>query len=280
MPVFTYRAINDDSKEVRGQVDAVDLNAANAALDEMHLDVVEIHEASRRGAEPASTGSAPPVLKTTFAFEGTDSSGMVRRGTVQAETKHQAFEKLKHDQKLVVQMLSPLGVTPQYKDNDLDNWQKKDKQPIPQPSPVQAAVPTKEPVTVAAPRKAKSVGFSGVEQPKPLQPTTAQPSPAMKRAGYHPLISTLRLYAGWLLAWYGLFVALGYYAHVRELPWVLPFVEAFFISPLIFSIIVAIFLFLILGSIHRAIHGRWISRIISAAIGLGAFVGVRMSFSL
>ncbi len=275
MPVFTYRAINDDSKEVRGQIDAVDLDAAKSALEDTHLDVVEIHEASRRGTEAASNGEAPPVLKTTFAFEGTDATGTVRRGTVQAETKYQAFEKLKHDQKLVLKMLSPLGVTPQYRDNDLENWQKKEKQP--------AAQIEKEPAMSAAPRKPKSIGFSGVVQSTPdrkaaIPSPSAQPSRVALPSNYHPLVSTLRLYAGWLLAWYGLFVALGYYTHVRQLPWLLPFVEAFFISPLIFSVIVAIFLFLVLGSIHRTIHGRWISRIISAAVGIGAFVGVRMSF--
>ncbi len=283
MPVFTYRAINDDSKEVRGQIDAVDLAAATASLEDTHLDVVEIHEASRRGSEAMPEGSVQPVLKTTFAFEGTDATGTVRRGTVQAETKYQAFEKLKNDQKLVLQMLSPLGVTPQYRDNDLENWQGKEKLPTAQKAKEVVVSPAKEPVVPIAPRKPKPIVFSGVAQPvadrKPLSSSSStQPSRGTSSAGYHPLVSTLRLYAGWLLAWYGLFVALGYYTHVRQLPWLLPFVEAFFISPLIFTVIVAIFLFLILGSIHRAIHGRWISRIISAAVGIGAFVGVRMSF--
>ncbi len=293
MPVFTYRAINDDSKEVRGQIDAVDLDAAKTSLEDTHLDVVEIHEASRQSATAQTVQEGtPPALKTSFAFEGKDSTGTVRRGTIQSETKYQAFEKLKHDQKLFVLMLSPLGVTPQYRDNDLENWQKKD---MPSAAPQKTAattiaaapaakpiVPAVQPNPVAPAPKIKSIGFTA---PTP-SPTTspalavqarAAPLPAGTKHDYHPLVATLRLYAGWLLAWYGLFVALGYYTHVRALPWSIPFVEAFFISPLIFSFIVAIFLFLMLGSIHRLLHGRWISRIVSLSVGIGAFVGVRMS---
>lgn len=273
MPIFTYRAINEDNREIRGQIDGVDLDAARKALEDTHLDVVEIHEASRMiNASIPQEASQPMALKTTFAFEGTDTTQAVRRGTIQADTKYQAFERLKHDQKLFVTMLSPLGVTPQYKDNDLENWQRKevaDKQQVAQPKPVvstsvQSATSTPIPVQT----KQKSVGFAIAESPK---------AQSEAHQAYHPLMSTLRLYAGWLLAWYGLFVALGYYAHVRSLPWVLPFVEAFFVSPLIFSFIVAIFLFLLLGGIHRAAQGHWMSRIVLGLLGIGAFVGVRMS---
>ncbi len=278
MSSFTYRAINDDNKEIRGQIDAEDLSSAKLALETMQLDVVEIHEASRSvGAASSQSTSEQPVLKTTFAFEGTDTAKNIRRGTLQAETKYQAFERLKHDQKLFVTMLSPLGVTPQYRDNDLENWQRKEMDAINvqnarTPTPIQAA--TAKPATTE--KIAKSIRFSIPEVSKPVATVTAAPLTA-ETSMYHPLVSTLRVYAGWLLAWYGLFVALGYYTNKRALAWNLPFVEAFFLSPLIFSFIVAIFLFLFLGSIHRAIHGHWMSRIILGFFGIGAFVGVRLS---
>ncbi|MSR67502.1 hypothetical protein EXS65_01580 [Candidatus Peribacteria bacterium] len=257
MSAFTYRAINDDSKEIRGQIDASDLTSAKQALEALHLDVVEIHEASRSaGAAVDPEPQEQPVLRTTFAFEGTDTAKNIRRGTLQAETKYQAFEKLKHDQKLFVTMLSPLGVTPQYRDNDLENWQRKE-------------------IVVEKPTKSIRFTVPDVSKPAPVQ--SVAPASAPEGHVYHPLVSTLRVYAGWLLAWYGLFVALGYYAHERMLSWNLPFVEAFFLSPLIFSFIVAIFLFLSLGSIHRVICGRWLSRIVLGSLGIGAFALTRLS---
>lgn len=263
MPAFTYRAINEDNKEVRGQIDAVDMDAAKSALEQVHLDVVEINEASRSSqGQPSEGVGEQPVLKTTFAFEGTDSAKIVRRGTIQSETKHQAFERLKHDQKLFVTMLSPLGVTPQYRDNDLENWQKQEIEqskglntPAPQSTAVKHSLPDEKKTEVRTPERMD------------IQKV------------YHPLVSTLRLYAGWLLAWYGVFIALGYYAHVRSFSWDIPFVEGFYLSSFIFSFIVAIFLFLLLDEIHRAIRGHWISRIVLGLLGLGAFMGVRMNIA-
>ena len=272
MTDFFYRAINDDNKEVQGHVDAFDIEAANNALKDQHLDIVELHEATRsgQGNEKASTDQQPSLL-TMFAFEGTDGSGVIRRGTIQSESKYQAFEKLKMDQKLFVSMLSPLGVTPQYRDHDLENWQKKTPPIIPaQTSPSTSQAPTIKPVQ-------KPVAFTLPETPKPVPVTNMSDPVAHISSGYQPLSSTLRLYAGWLLAWYGLFVTLGYYATVRTLPWDIPFVQAFFISPLIFSFIVAIFLFLFLASLHRVLHGKIFSMILLTLIGIAAFVGVRMS---
>ena len=41
---------------------------------------------------------------------------------------------------------------------------------------------------------------------------------SIKKAPYLPLIDTLRLYAGWLLAWYGLVFAIGAYQYRGILP--------------------------------------------------------------
>lgn len=272
MSAFTYRAVNTDNKEVRGQIDAVDMDSAKRSLEAVHLDVVEIHEASRSSkmANQESESEPQPVLKTTFAFEGTDPSKSVRRGTIQSETKYQAFERLKHDQKLFVTMLSPLGVTPQYRDNDLENWQRKEAESA---ASVTSAVKMQPSVSTEPKRKTIAFTEEKIEKAAPVRAPEKIDRPHI----YHPIVSTLRLYAGWLLAWYGLFVALGYYAHVRSLSWDLPFVEAFYLSPLIFSFTVAIFLFLVLGAIHRAHQGRWISRIVLGLLGIGAFLGVRMS---
>jgi hypothetical protein len=282
--LFSYRAINDDSKEVRGQVEALDLDGAKHALEDLHLDVVEVYEATRTHGRTAEASGPQPVLQTTFAFEGTDQTGVVRRGTIRAETKYQAFERLKQDQKLMLTMLSPLGVTPQYRDNDLDNWQKKGCTATPVQRSVSAlpllSVPPLQPLPLGqkaaiTPVPPKPIGFTLPEPPKPhIPPAASAPIPPRS---YHPLFATLRLYAGWLLAWYGLFVAIGYYATVRMFSFDIPFIQGFFVSPLIFSFIVAIFLFLMLGTVQRAIHGTMISGMVLSILGIAGFVGVRWS---
>lgn len=282
MTVFSYRAVNDDNKEVRGQVDAPDLDGAKHALEDLHLDAIEVYEATRTHGSAAEPSGPQPVLQTTFAFEGTDPSGTVRRGTIQAETKYQAFERLKNDQRLMLTMLSPLGVTPQYRDNDLENWQRKEMVSaapiaVPKAAAMIPPLPSVQPLSVPATKTAAtSVSFTIPEMQKTVNPAPAPITPSTPRS-YHPITATLRLYSGWLLAWYGLFVAVGYYASVREMPWEIPFVQAFFVSPLIFSFIVAIFLFLLLGAVHRAMNGKMISGMALSALGIAGFVGVRWS---
>ncbi len=285
MPVYSYRGINEDSKEVRGSVDAPDLESARKSLEDQRLEITELKEASRSQISPSETPVIQPSLQTTFAFEGTDASGVVHRGTIQADTKFQAFDRLKKNQKLMVSMLSPLGVTPQFRDTDLENWQRKEVAAtkvsvLPTVTPMSAqpkTMQTPSPVSMAA--SAKPVGFTlpdtPMQQAATVQKSTA--APIMNASGYHPILSTLRLYAGWLLAWYSVFVAVGYYASVRTIPFDIPFVQAFFVSPLIFSFIVAIFLFLFLGSIHKALQGKLISGIALSIVGIGMFAVVRMS---
>ncbi len=278
MTVFSYRAIDDDNKEVRGQVDAPDLDGAKHALEHLHLDVIEVYEATRMYSPPAEPSGPQPVLRTTFAFEGTDQTGTVRRGTMQAETKYQAFERLKHDQKLMLTMLSPLGVTPQHRDNDLENWQRKELAAmVPINAAKSASVPPvqfqRPPADVSTPTK--TIGFTQPDTPK--QTIQEKPVASALDRSYHPITATLRLYSGWLLAWYGLFVAIGDYANVGAMPWDIPFVQAFFVSPLIFSFIVAIFLFLLLGAVQKAMHGRMISGIALSVLGIAGLVGVRWS---
>ncbi len=290
MPVYSYRAINEDGKEVRGSIDSPDAASAKKAVEDLNLDSIEITEASRNRPASSATPSGSPGM--TFAFEGTDSAGTVRRGTIQAAAKREAFEKLRSDQKLTLTMLAPMGTLPKYNDPDLESWQKDAKtvqvsvQAVNTTVPLRAqqqpaATPVRQaPTPPAAPPKPKPViNFTDPAAPLPKK-TAPEPVPAakpQKPSGYHTVTTTLRLYAGWLLAWYGLFVAVGYYATVRALPWDIPFVQAFFVSPLIFSFTVAIFLFLFLSEIHRHLKGRLILGITLTLVGAGLFVLIRSS---
>jgi len=72
---------------------------------------------------------------------------------------------------------------------------------------------------------------------------------------YEPLMVTLRLYAGWLLAWYFVLYAFGGYQAVQDLPFRIPLVDEFLTSPLLAEASLAVFLFLLLSSVYRAAKG-------------------------
>ncbi len=291
MPVFAYRAINEDGKEVRGSIDAPDRDAALKAVEDLHLDVLDVTEATRIKQASPVAGATP--AQNSFAFEGTDSGGGVHRGTIQAPTKRAAFEKLRSDQKLTLKMLAPMGTLPKYNDPDLAAWQNEGKTVAVPVQPVNTTVPLHAQPKPAVAPKAPSPSPSPAPptpKPRPLVTFTDTAVPPVKKvaatppppkpaavSGYHSITTTLRLYAGWLLAWYGLFVAVGYYATVRALPWDIPFVQAIYVSPLIFSFTVAIFLFLFLSEVHRHFKGRLILGTILTLLGAGLFVLIRSS---
>lgn len=78
-----------------------------------------------------------------------------------------------------------------------------------------------------------------------------EPSPAR----YYPLTSTMRLYAGWLLAWYFALYALAGYQVTRSLPFRFPLLDDVLSSTLVAQISMGLFLFLLLTSLHRALRG-------------------------
>ncbi len=107
-----------------------------------------------------------------------------------------------------------------------------------------------------------------------------QPSASAEERGarnYLPLHETLRLYAGWLLAWYAVVYALGSYQHMRPLPFRFPLAEALFLSPLVLSFTLAAFLYLLLGSVHRAIGGGKVKGLFLLLLGVGVFAWYRMN---
>ena len=73
---------------------------------------------------------------------------------------------------------------------------------------------------------------------------------------YAPFGDTLRLYAGWLLAWYALTFSIASYTLNRALPFHLPWLEDMATSPFVISLAFGVFLFLLLSSLHRTLHGR------------------------
>ncbi len=89
--------------------------------------------------------------------------------------------------------------------------------------------------------------------------SAADRAEATSRKEYYPLVDTLRLYAGWLMAWYFVIYALGTYQFLRELPFKSDVLSQFFSSGLVLQFSSASFLFLLLSEIHSRL-GRGIMK--------------------
>lgn len=101
-----------------------------------------------------------------------------------------------------------------------------------------------EDVRETAPKKPK---------PAPLPwsaATPKEPHPVTVDSTYAPLHETLRIFAGWLIAWYGVIYALGFLESTGRLPSI-PFVHELFLSPLVLQFTFGTFLFLALSNVHR-----------------------------
>lgn len=114
------------------------------------------------------------------------------------------------------------------------------------------------------------------EVPGPVN-TAAASSAAMTSSseetltGYAPLLETLRLFAGWLLAWYGIVYALGSYQWMNSLPFDIPFVEGLFFSPLVLRLTLGTFLFLLLTTLHKAVGGGTARGMLLTIVGVILF---------
>lgn len=89
---------------------------------------------------------------------------------------------------------------------------------------------------------------------------------------YFPFLETLRLYAGWLMAWYLGIYALGYYQQSRGLPFALEYIENLYRSPLVLSFTLGAFLFLFFSNIHRVMGRGKLLGFILFAVGVGVFI--------
>lgn len=176
-----------------------------------------------------------------FSFIARRPDGSVQRGSVDAPTAEAAREKLRK-QGLIVEEMQERPPSPP-------------RQQSPSPVPIAAA---------AAPRPAPPPPRPA---PPPVAPPTAVAAPVAdfvplvkpkdngEESGYVPLGDTLRLFAGWLLAWYGVVYLVGDYQRSGKLPFELPFVESMFTSPLILRFAFGTFLFLFFSTLHRWMGG-------------------------
>lgn len=219
MPLFQYRVIDSDGKEVSGALDATNAEAAKNTLLSLHPTILSVTEAVRLRKPDTETQTSS--LMQTFAFEGSDVQGKIHRGTIDASSKRAAFQMMKKDRGLQLNMLSPLGFTPNFHDEDLLRWQKE----------TQNSITSRE-------NPVSNLTAENIKKKSPL---------------YHPLLDTLTLYSGWLLSWYALFIALGYYANERQLPFSIPFVEGFYLSSMTWNTVLALLFFIGTSYVWRSI---------------------------
>ncbi|MBI3336560.1 hypothetical protein HYZ98_03280 [Candidatus Peregrinibacteria bacterium] len=79
--------------------------------------------------------------------------------------------------------------------------------------------------------------------------------PAHPLPPYLPLIDTLRLYAGWLLVWYGLIFAIGTYQYRGIIPFRSELIAGLASSTTVLVSAFGVFIFLMFSSLHKTLHG-------------------------
>lgn len=84
-----------------------------------------------------------------------------------------------------------------------------------------------------------------------FQPTKSPEDAVSVHPRYARFTDTLRLYAGWLLAWYVLIFAFGSYQFTRGLPYRSDLLEQFFLSTALVSFAFGAYLFLVFTGLHR-----------------------------
>ena len=124
---------------------------------------------------------------------------------------------------------------------------------------------------------AEQVEFTSSTPPvMPLIPAAVSTETASKHA-YFPLTDTLRLYAGWLLAWYALVYGLGSFQQTRALPFQIPYLSGLFLSPLVLQFTLGAFLFLLCTGLWKSLKKNlWIGLLL-IVLGVAGFVLYRMN---
>lgn len=85
---------------------------------------------------------------------------------------------------------------------------------------------------------------------------------------YIPLIQTLRLFAGWLMAWYGIIYLAGSYRADGRLPYDIPLIQSLAASDLVLRFAFAVFLFLLMTDLHKWTGSKAILGVFFTIIGI------------
>lgn len=106
----------------------------------------------------------------------------------------------------------------------------------------------------------------------PVRATAKVAKPATGDLSYIPLTQTLRLFAGWLMAWYGIIYLAGRYRADGRLPWDIPAIQGLSESPLVLRFAFAVFLFLMLSDIQKWTGKGPLKAVMLGVVGVCLFV--------
>ncbi len=162
-----------------------------------------------------------------FSYIAKDPNGRIERSTINAVSAEEVRENLRKKNLTVEDVLETVAVTP----------------------------------TPIVPSFTASKPWTTIEDAKEEKKVTK--AMAAEELAYFPLVDTLRLFAGWLLAWYALVYLLGDFQMHKHLPIHIDLVDALFISSLVLRFTFGTFLFLLLTSIHA-----WMGRGIGKGLAL------------
>lgn len=131
---------------------------------------------------------------------------------------------------------------------------------FPQPLPGPVVTPSPQPEAGAPFVDDQQKKAASILRGWDVTPSAQSAAEEVRRApsapsAYAPLLETIRLYAGWLLAWYTLVFALGGYQATKTLPFELPLVYGLAQSPLVLTFAFGTFFFLLVSSLVKALHG-------------------------
>lgn len=123
-----------------------------------------------------------------------------------------------------------------------------------------------------------SVAFGAPAPASPIpEAQNSSPSTTAEPAVYLPIVETLRLYAGWLLAWYCLVYAIGSYQYMKDLPFRIPYADSLFLSPLVLTFTFAAFLFLLLTNVYNWLGKGKFKAFVLTLFGIGVFMLYRIN---
>jgi hypothetical protein len=174
---------------------------------------------------------------TSYSYQATDSSGNTQEGTVEAHSLQAARDAV------IALGLEPVEIY----------------------EPATTAVRTPD-----APWVDPMQSLDVEKDPEPQISTQAALT-------YFPLLETLRLYAGWLLAWYSIVYAFGAYQSLKDIPYRIPYAESLFLSPLVLSFTFAAYLFLLLSGVYTMTGRSKKIGIVLTVIGVGVFLLYKMN---
>lgn len=87
---------------------------------------------------------------------------------------------------------------------------------------------------------------------------------------YIPLLQTMRLFAGWLMAWYGLIYFAGTYRGDGRLPYDIPLIQSLASSDLVLRFSFAVFLFLLLSDVYTWTAKKAVIGVFVTIVGITA----------